>query len=460
MNFENNQKAQLTHTHNGSIIVTLQQTISTPGACIKTYLIQNTKYRITVSGFKQCTCDVKLYICLNANNIILYSVDYSFKDIDTTIIYEFMSPDNGLCKIGMLASKCTYGDTFVITNFKFDNLTNLYEAPINDYIENKQKKEHIIMLIDKKENKSSFSTNISSINNNDIEYFLKYGFCQLRTSESLIYFHKKIISNYHLKEVTNYNLPCIFFGIYDVDDFEHIRKAKSKFNLVIWGGTDLKIFATKPWYEQCKKILLGPNFLHIAISNCLYLIGKNHGFSMIEKNITCISFKIPIESDIISYDNTKEDDCFIYCYDGNKRSVYNIDILKKIENLLPEYKFIYASECTSLHKIDHIDMPDIYNKCFVILRLTDYDGNANTVMEGGLFGVPPIHNGDYKYSIKWNKNDVDTIIKNIKDAKEYKLDKRREIHNYYYNLYKNLLSQDFLRSDYYIQNYSKFINLD
>ena len=39
-------------------------------------------------------------------------------------------------------------------------------------------------------------------------------------------------------------------------------------------------------------------------------------------------------------------------------------------------------------------MPEVYKKCFIGLRLTDHDGNANTVQELKAMNIPVIHNGD------------------------------------------------------------------
>ena len=57
-------------------------------------------------------------------------------------------------------------------------------------------------------------------------------------------------------------------------------------------------------------------------------------------------------------------------------------------------------------------MPDIYKKCFIGLRLTQYDGNANTVQEFESMNIPIIHNLSL-YGEKWTdfRDITDTIIK-------------------------------------------------
>ena len=51
-------------------------------------------------------------------------------------------------------------------------------------------------------------------------------------------------------------------------------------------------------------------------------------------------------------------------------------------------------------------MPNIYKKCFIGLRLTNKDGNANSTQELKAMGIPVVHNLS-KYGLKWNNiNDI------------------------------------------------------
>ena len=55
---------------------------------------------------------------------------------------------------------------------------------------------------------------------------------------------------------------------------------------------------------------------------------------------------------------------------------------------LPEYKFIFSNSLNTTND----KMYDIYKECFIGLRLTDHDGNANTVQEFKEMNIPIIHN--------------------------------------------------------------------
>ena len=51
-------------------------------------------------------------------------------------------------------------------------------------------------------------------------------------------------------------------------------------------------------------------------------------------------------------------------------------------------------------------MPSIYSQCFIGLRLTNKDGNANTAQEMNAMNIPIIHNHS-SFGLKWNNlNDI------------------------------------------------------
>jgi hypothetical protein len=62
-------------------------------------------------------------------------------------------------------------------------------------------------------------------------------------------------------------------------------------------------------------------------------------------------------------------------------------------------------------------MFEIYKKCFVGVRLTNKDGNANTVLEMGRLGIPVIFNGNESNSISYEKNNIIDIKNRILSIK-------------------------------------------
>ena len=79
-----------------------------------------------------------------------------------------------------------------------------------------------------------------------------------------------------------------------------------------------------------------------------------------------------------------------------------------------QYKKKYYRSYNFLnHAKYYSNMIDTYKKCFIGLRLTLHDGNANTVQELGMCGIKCFYNGDplLKNTITWKK--AEDIIKNI-----------------------------------------------
>ena len=87
-----------------------------------------------------------------------------------------------------------------------------------------------------------------------------------------------------------------------------------------------------------------------------------------------------------------------------------IGINNKQENYRKDMKYSFFKNAKY-----YSNMLDTYNKCFIGLRLTVHDGNANTVQELGMCGIKCIYNGDplLYNTIKWN--DASDIIKNIEN---------------------------------------------
>ena len=51
--------------------------------------------------------------------------------------------------------------------------------------------------------------------------------------------------------------------------------------------------------------------------------------------------------------------------------------MKLLCKRLPQYKYILSNQTS----VEHDLMPDVYKQCFIMLRLTTHDGNANSVQE-------------------------------------------------------------------------------
>lgn len=244
------------------------------------------------------------------------------------------------------------------------------------------------------------NTNLKKI---DFNVFLKkYNINNICISDSLRNF-KRIKYIYKLNDYDGKtkNTNVLFFGLYNNNDFLNIKNNLKNNGrcFIIFGGSDLENLNLKILTE----LYNSKNIQFISISKYIHtkLYSNNitsHyvDFNLVDKNI----FK-PIDK--ITGDS-------IYVYDGynehSKKSTYNHTLISDIISKLPQYNFIRSSEINSSYE----EMPNIYKKCFIGLRLTNFDGNANTAQEFEAMGIPIVHNHS-DYGLKW-KN-IDDIITHI-----------------------------------------------
>ena len=73
---------------------------------------------------------------------------------------------------------------------------------------------------------------------------------------------------------------------------------------------------------------------------------------------------------------------------------------------IPRFNYILSNTLNAKYE----EMPSIYKKCFIMLRLTENDGNANSVQECKAMNIPVIHNQS-EYGLKWKT--IDDIINHI-----------------------------------------------
>lgn len=303
------------------------------------------------------------------------------------------SENNFIKKLGQFGIVC-------INNYNLPNCINWTEYDIFDKIKlfnnyNKHKLYHKVVEFE-------------SFNETDFIYKFaknikfKNKLKQIYISPSLDFFKSKIFKYYDFLSPYYTNTePAIFFGIYDRYIDKSIILNHNNIGIICWGGSDIynKTIYDKEFLEILKT---KTNIFHVALSKDISdILSINnikhirHIFSFIEKSL----FK-PI----------KLGNC-IYVYSGKSDSTYNNPILQYIKNKYTKYEYIDSQHLNTEYEL----MPSIYSKCFIGIRLTSFDGNANTVQELGLMGINCIHNGDYPNSINWTLNNIDNIIDIIEE---------------------------------------------
>lgn len=231
----------------------------------------------------------------------------------------------------------------------------------------------------------------------------------IHVSDSLIHFKERIMNKFNLKEChLDSKQTSFFFGMYTKKDVETIESYKGRV-LLIFGGSDLHMIRLLKRRDNIYLIFISQNlldrYLYFAkVYNFKFL------YTRIHLNLVDTSIFKPISG---------KPGKSIYIYDGLKNSdlkhrinIYNINTINKVKKLLPNFKYIHSSD----NIVEYKDMPAIYKKCFIGLRLTLADGNANTVQEFEAMNIPIIHNQS-DYGIKW-KNEYD-IVKIINRYAKY-----------------------------------------
>jgi hypothetical protein len=224
---------------------------------------------------------------------------------------------------------------------------------------------------------------------------------QCYVSNGLIHFKERLYKKYNLTEYIDINAPSLFFGIYTDDDINTLIN-NIGFKFIIWGGEDANI-TKAPSRSTIDTVMSINNTIHLAISMCIYNRLLSCGihsipidFNLVDKNI----FK-PVDKKLLGQS--------IYIYNGHtegREMIYGKHTYMEVVQKLPKFNFIYSNTINEKYE----NMPQIYMKCFIALRLTQYDGNANTVQELETMGIPVIHNQS-TYGLKWTT--VDDIINHI-----------------------------------------------
>jgi hypothetical protein len=232
----------------------------------------------------------------------------------------------------------------------------------------------------------------------NVDNFIKKITNNLYVSDALKHFSKRFKKKYCKKKYQDG--ICIFFGMYSLKDINKLKNHIG-YKFLLWGGTDCN------WnyrnrvknFDAINKI---PNLYHIAIS-------KDIQERLHLKNIESIFFDMNlVDKKLFRPVSIKGKSIFIYNgYKKGNEFLYGNKIYMKVVERLPEFNFIYSNELN----LPYEEMSKIYAECFIGLRLTSHDGNANMVQEMKEMNIPVVHNLS-DYGLKW-KN-IDDIIEYIR----------------------------------------------
>lgn len=228
--------------------------------------------------------------------------------------------------------------------------------------------------------------------------FIKRITLNLYVSDGLEHF-KERFQKFYLKNGYHDSDICVFFGMYSWKDIQILRKHRG-YKFLIWGGTDCN-WNYKHRVMNFETINQIPDLYHIAIS-------KDIQERLHLKNIESIFFDMNLVDKEIFKPVSKKGKC-IFIYNGitkGREYIYGERIYTEVVKRLPMFKFIYSNQLN----LPNEKMPKVYAECFIGLRLTGHDGNANMVQELNAMNIPVIHNQS-DYGLKWEN--VDDIVRYI-----------------------------------------------
>ena len=222
---------------------------------------------------------------------------------------------------------------------------------------------------------------------------------QCRVSRVLRFFEQRFMSKYDFAPYTNPKEPAVFFGCYrrgsGVADLPTVLKHRG-LAIVVFSGSDATQLG-----DNARK-LKAPNIRLVAISafiaRDLDKLGLSYTKFPVCPSTTGEVNPVPLGHDI-----------YAYSAHGNP-TFYGEPVVRRLEKRLPQFRFrvCYAEppDC-----VPHEQMPRVYAKCFMGLRLVPHDGLPNTVVELGLMGRRCVWNGDLPNALHYT--DEDSIVQLI-----------------------------------------------
>jgi glycosyltransferase involved in cell wall biosynthesis len=243
-------------------------------------------------------------------------------------------------------------------------------------------------------------------------YFNNLGIYHSAFSSGVIVFNERFNKKYNLVPLSSNDelTPCVFFGMYFENDVQLFLNHQGD-KYLLFGGSDIDI-----------NLDLGKTNIDTIKNNRLQnilVLSKKTKQNLKKYEINSTFFDMNLVDQSIFYPrNQKNISNKVYIYDGQYRfprpETYGGQYFGIIKKRLPNFQYIFSSSVNIPYQL----MGDLYNKVFIIIRLTRNDGNANSVQEAESMGIPAVHNIS-DYGLKWKS--IDDVINHIQDAYDNQL---------------------------------------
>jgi hypothetical protein len=245
------------------------------------------------------------------------------------------------------------------------------------------------------------------------DLFLRNEYKQFIISQDLLHLKNKFKEAYGLEYFQFQEPNVLYFGMYNYSDLELLEsfdKNNDKKVGILWGGSDIML-KTK-LRSRILKIVIEKNYENYAMSD--YIWEKLENLGVKNKKKVTVSFCWN-DYKYLKKRNNRAQSIFIYDgigKDSKKDEIYNKRLVDDFTQNISSSKNL--SNCSVIRTsagefIKNID--DIQASSFVSLRLTNYDGNANSAQECGMLGIPVISNQQMNHCISWQS--LDEIVKKV-----------------------------------------------
>ncbi len=215
------------------------------------------------------------------------------------------------------------------------------------------------------------------------------------------------LRNYH-----DPDQPVVLFGCYGERELRLIRDHRSLVVLV-WLGSDVMINGKrkrKLWERRRRSVR------HVAIGKFIakdltHLGIEHRRINLYGSKLLDVLKPEPLGSAIYSY------------VPDARRKFFGGPILDEVRRRVPDIEFIVHRGV----QVPQDQMPSVYRKCLMGLRLTRHDGGCETGAEMGLMGRRMVYNGDLPNAIHWQ--DAADVIFAIERERRKKPNPKRVAHD-------------------------------
>ena len=220
---------------------------------------------------------------------------------------------------------------------------------------------------------------------------------QLVTSETIKFFHNTFKEKFLFEDYTSEENPTVFFGVYRPRDLRRIANHKG-LKIVWFAGYD----------ASQKNTLIALKALDL---NHLVVVAES---KWIEDDLAQVGIEyVPISifmDDLYKWKSVPLGDSLYWYNAGNSR--YN-KYLNDVKNAFPDLNIITNDSNT----VPRDQMPEVYAKCFAMVRPVEHDGMSQSVAEMALMGRYSIWNGSGPFSVPFaTSNDVVEAVARLRKA--------------------------------------------